>query len=115
MLKYLGIAFLGGYMGVAHSAVNVDASRIESIEVRSSGAHAVYLVGSMPSSSCTYNDRAIILDNGSVGGKALLDTALAAFIANKTVIIRVDGCAFLNPEASSVTSPRIIKIQVFNL
>lgn len=99
----------------AQSAENSEHRKIYSVETRESGVHAVYFNGPIPSQNCTFSDRAVIVDTGDNGAKAMLDVALFAMAGERffpVVVVRVDGCTAFNPPSPD-TAPRAVRLQVY--
>lgn len=94
------------------AAANSDQFKVTSIESRESGYHAVYLSGAIPDEGCTLNDRAII-DESSIGSKALLSNVLTAITHGNFVVIRVMGCTVIDPNQPEHTAPLITKVQLY--
>lgn len=85
------------------AATNSAKMKVTSIESRESGLHDIRFDGVVPDQGCELSDRAI-LDETLTGGKSMFSVLLAAFISEKELVIRVDGC---------LTAPKIIKVQVY--
>ena len=85
------------------AATNSAKMKVTSIESRESGQHDIRFDGVVPDQECSLSDRAI-LDESLTGGKSMFSILLAAFMSEKDLVIRVDGC---------LSAPKIIKVQVY--
>ena len=85
------------------AATNSSRMSVTSIESRASGVHDIYFSNTVPDQGCNLTDRAN-LDERLVAGKSMFSVLLSSFMANKEVVIRVDGC---------LAAPTIIKVQVY--
>ncbi|MEP0177616.1 MAG: hypothetical protein ABJD02_03435 [Paraglaciecola sp.] len=85
------------------AATNSARMKVTSIESRESGQHDIYFDGVVPDQGCSLSDRAI-LDESLTGGKSMFSVLLAAFMSEKGLVIRVNGC---------LSAPKIIKVQVY--
>ena len=86
-----------------NAAENSAKMSIKNIESRESGAHDIYFYGTVPDQGCSLTDRGI-LDETLTGGKTMFSVLLAAFMADKQVVVRVDGC---------LAAPKIVKVQLY--
>lgn len=95
-------------------ALNSAQMKVTSIEARDSGSHAIYFSGNIPTQGCTNEDRAIVVETGIIGSKVLINIALSALMNQKSVVVRVEGCTLTNPNKSTNTSPKIVKLEIYN-
>ena len=96
----------------AHAAENTQSMKLFSIESRESGSHALYFTGSIPNQGCTLSDRAVIVES-SPGGGTMLQVAFTALTTRQLVIARVDGCVPINPPDTTITAPKVTKLQIY--
>ena len=103
-MRYIFILILS-FLSISANAAATNSARmsVTSIESRYYGVHDIYFSGTVPDQGCNLTDRAN-LDESLVGGKSMFSVLLSAFMANKEVVIRVDGC---------LAAPKIIKVQVY--
>lgn len=97
----------------AYAGGNTSITNIDSLALRDSGHHTVFVQAAVPGQGCDLDDRAILVESDG-SGQAMLGTLLVAISAEKPVLIQVDGCADTNPGTNILTAPKLIKVKIYS-